>query len=350
MQPLDAHAVALADRQCPGRVRRLSAASSFWPTGLAVLYPHPGDSLPLWQVAVAALLLLAISAVAVVETEMPLPVGRLALVSGDAGAGDWVGPGRRAGDGRPLHVLAADRAVHCRGVGRGGVGRRSGGRWLPLAAAAVVVILAGVAWRQTGYWHDSVALWKQTLRCTSDNAVAQHNLGQALADRGDAGDLDEAIRHFSAAVGIIHDYADAHFGLGIALEKRGRLDEAINEYQVAVEIKPDFVRAENNLGVALAKRGRFDEAIAHYRRTLESDSANAEVHSDLAAALIKNGQTAEAMRHFAEAIRLKPQFAQGHFNFGLALARTGQTDAAIEQFQQRCGSSPTTPRPGRCSA
>ncbi len=308
---------------------------SFWPTGLAVLYPHPGDSLPLWQAAVAALLLLTISAVAVVWRRkrpyllvgwlwylgMLVPVIGLVQVGGQAMADRYMYLPQIG-----LCIAAAWGVAELAGVW--------GRRWLPLAAAAVVVILAGVAWRQTGYWHDSVALWKQTLRCTSDNAVAQHNLGQALADRGDAGDLDEAIRHFSAAVGIIHDYADAHFGLGIALEKRGRLDEAINEYQVAVEIKPDFVRAQNNLGVALAKRGRFDEAIAHYRRALESDSANAEVHSDLAAALIKNGQTAEAMRHFAEAIRLKPQFAQGHFNFGLALARTGQTDAAIEQFQQ----------------
>ncbi len=33
----------------------------FWPTRLAVLYPHPGDSLPAWEVIGAAAVLLSIT-------------------------------------------------------------------------------------------------------------------------------------------------------------------------------------------------------------------------------------------------------------------------------------------------
>ena len=51
--------------------------------------------------------------------EVSLCPGRLALVFGDAGVGDRGGAVRSRGDGRPLHLLAADRAVHCPGVGRG---------------------------------------------------------------------------------------------------------------------------------------------------------------------------------------------------------------------------------------
>ena len=52
---------------------------------------------------------------------VPVFARGLALVFGNAGAGDRVGAGRGAGDGRSLHVLAANRLVHCPGVG---VGRR----------------------------------------------------------------------------------------------------------------------------------------------------------------------------------------------------------------------------------
>ena len=48
-----------------------------------------------------------------------LPGGRVALVSGHVGAGDRVGAGGRAGDGRPLHLFTPDRAVAGGGLGSG---------------------------------------------------------------------------------------------------------------------------------------------------------------------------------------------------------------------------------------
>ncbi len=274
---------------------------SFWPTGLAVLYPHPGDSLPLWQAAVAALVLLGISALAVVWGQkrpyllvgwlwylgMLVPVSGLVQVGGQAMADRYMYLPQIG-----LCIAVAWGAAELAGVW-------GGQRWLPIAATAAVVILAGAACRQAGYWRDSVELWKRTLSRDCRNAVAQHNLGHALADRGRVGDVDEAMKHYRAAVGIVHNYAEAHFGYGVALENRDRIDEAIAEYQVATEIKPDFAQAQNNLGVALAKRGRFGEAVVHYRKALEDDSDYAEAHSNLAAALTKLGETAEAMQHFA---------------------------------------------------
>jgi tetratricopeptide (TPR) repeat protein len=306
---------------------------SVCPMGLAVLYPHPGDNLPIWRVALAALVLVGISA-AVLACRRKCPyllggwlwyLGMLVPVIGLVQVG-----------GQAM----ADRYMYLPQIGlciavTWGVTELAGSwgvrRWLPIPSVLVVLVLMGCAWRQTGYWRDNESLWNQTLRCTCRNAVAQHNLGQALAD---GGDIDGAMKHYRAALGIVHNYADAHFGFGVALERSGRIDEAIGEYQLATEIKPEFVQAQNNLGVALAKRGRIDEAVVHYRKALEDESDYAEAHSNLAAALIKLGETAEAMQHFRAAVRLKPEYAQGHYNFGFALAKEGQLDRAIEQFQE----------------
>ena len=93
----------------------------FYPADLAVLYPLPKGPPPAWEVVAAVAVLLAIStAVFVVKAEVPLLALRVALVSWDTGAGDRIGAGGRPGDGRPLHVFDADRALHGDCLGRRG--------------------------------------------------------------------------------------------------------------------------------------------------------------------------------------------------------------------------------------
>jgi len=49
---------------------------AFWPSKLAILYPHPGTLLPVWQVLLASLFLLSITALVMVGYRYRyLPVG-----------------------------------------------------------------------------------------------------------------------------------------------------------------------------------------------------------------------------------------------------------------------------------
>ncbi len=305
-----------------------------WPANLSPIYLRPQQCPPLWQTLGAAAILLTISAAAIARRRT-WPwffvgwfwfVGTLVPMIGLVPLG--------------THFMA-DRYTYVTQIGlyvavAWGVARTMSSwsrlRWLlPVASLLVVGILMGCAWRQTGYWRDSESLWRRTLASTSDNPVAQHNLGQCLADRGR---IDEAIGYYRTALEIMPDFSDAHYSLGVALEKRGEIDEAITHYQQAVSISPGLMQAQNNLGVALAKGGRIDEAIVHYRQALKTSPDYAEAHSNLAAALAKRGQTNEAMDHFREAVRLKPDYAQGHYNLGIVLVKRGMLDEAAEQFQE----------------
>ncbi len=70
----------------------------------------------------------------------PLRAGRLAVVRGDAGAGDRAAASRRSRAGRPLYVLAADRLVPCPDLGSGRtvpvLVRSSLARWRGIGAGA----------------------------------------------------------------------------------------------------------------------------------------------------------------------------------------------------------------------
>ncbi len=66
---------------------------AFWPSRLALIYPHPGTSLRTWEVLAALVLLLAVTALVLRERRQPVSTGGMVLVSGDHGAHDRTGAG-----------------------------------------------------------------------------------------------------------------------------------------------------------------------------------------------------------------------------------------------------------------
>ena len=58
------------------------------------------------------------------------------------------------------------------------------GLWLVVAAAAVLLALAFTTHRQIGYWQSNEDLWSHTLGVTTNNFVAEDNLGGALTLEG----------------------------------------------------------------------------------------------------------------------------------------------------------------------
>ena len=91
-------------------------AKTLWPAGLSPFYPL-GRTYRHWQVAGAALAVAGVTARrrARGAARPWLAVG-LALVARDAGAGDRPVPGRRPGDGGPLHLSPPHPALRCGGV------------------------------------------------------------------------------------------------------------------------------------------------------------------------------------------------------------------------------------------
>ncbi len=239
-----------------------------YPVGLAVLHPAPKGPPPAWETAGAVIVLLAISTAAfVLRRKCPyLLVGWLwylgtlvpviGLVrAGNEGMADRFTYLTQIG----LTVAIAWGAVHV-------VRSWPDCRWGIAAVAALVVAgLMGYASQQTQHWHDSETLWKHTLDCIPRNPIAENNLGNALAARGEFG---EAIKYYQKALEDKPDYPEAHYNLGLALAGRGQVDAAIKHYRRALDMDPDCLEAHFNLALALAGRGRFEEAIAHYRQAL----------------------------------------------------------------------------------
>jgi tetratricopeptide (TPR) repeat protein len=310
-----------------------------YPSGLAVLYPHLGNHLPVWKIAVSALALLVIS-MGVVAWRRRYPcfmagwlwyLGMLVPVIGFVQVGSQARADRytylpQIG----LYILLTWGAAElC----------RSWRHQRAVLGSAAAVILAGLmagAYVQTHYWKDSVSLWTHTLACTSKNPVAHTALGNALADQGK---LSDAIEQYKQALQIKPDYAEPYNYLGvahwnIALAGQGKLDVAVENFERALQIKPDYAEAHNNLGLALAGQGKLDKAVEHYERALQIKPVYADAHNNLALALAGQGRLDKAIEHYERALQINPGYVEAHFNWGLALARQGNVTGAKQCWRR----------------
>ncbi len=339
----------------------------FWPTDLAVFYPHPGYW-PLAKVLLAGVCLCGISALVFMKRRRHpyLLVGWLWFVGTLVPVIGLMQVGEQAMADRYTYIPSVGVLImSVWGVYELTRSWRHQVISLSLAGAVAIILCFGLTRKQLGYWQDSETLFRHALAVTQNNHIAHNNLGvasfkqdriaeaidqyqeairlkpddiEAHYNLGDAfyreGQMDEAIRQFQEAIRLKPDFAEAYYNLGNALHKQGQMDEAIRQYHEAIRLKPDLADVHNNLGIALKEKGQMDEAIHQYEEALRLKPDFAEACYNLGNALYKQGKVDEAVRQYQEALRLQPDDAKAHSNLGSALDKLGQTDEAIRQYQE----------------
>jgi tetratricopeptide (TPR) repeat protein len=239
-----------------------------WPQDLAVFYPHPGNSVPLWQLCGAALLLMGIS-IGLIRAGRRHPyfvvgwlwyLGSLVPViglvqSGDQGMADRFTYVPLIGLFIMITWGASELARtwhHQRMI-------------LAVTASMLLLALAICSALQTRHWKNDITLFTHALQVTENNFLAHNNLGSALASQGKN---EEGIYHFRETLRISPNHVEAHYNLGLALAKQGKLEEAKAHYSNALQLRPDYPEALNGLGVALARQGNLEEAIGLFTAAL----------------------------------------------------------------------------------
>ena len=288
-----------------------------WPEHLAIYYPHPGDTLPLWQPAAAALVLATISVLALraARRHPYLIVGWLWYLGTLVPVIGLVQIGGQAMADRYTYVPLVGLFLMIAWGGAELAARRSFLR-KPLAVLAVLIVTAlGLrSWWQLQFWRDSITLFEHTLQATSGNSLIHNNLGIALARQGR---VEEAVAHYREALTIDPVNLNSHINLGVALVDLGRLEEAVDRYSQALELRPDHPGVHNNLGNALALLGKLDEAAAEFNQALKLRPDYYEAHNNLGVVLAQQGRLSEASSYFMEALRINPSYVQAQKNLKL---------------------------------
>jgi Flp pilus assembly protein TadD len=290
-----------------------------WPHDLAVFYPHPGPSLPLWQVAGAVLSLLAITLLVLraVRSHPYLITGWLWYLGTLVPVIGIVQVGAHAMADRYTYVPLIGLSIVVAWGLPDMLARRPHRKAVlaPLTAGFLAVLMMYSLF-QVRCWKNSSTLFQHALDVTTNNWLAHNNMGMAVASEGDGAG---ALSHYQQSLRINPKNAEAHNNLGIALVQHKSPREAGLHFEAALHLKPDFAEAHYNLGGLLLTYGKLDDAVFHYHQAVKNEPDDPQIHNNMANALLRRGDVCEAISHYREALRLEPESAATLHNLEVAL-------------------------------
>ena len=317
------------------------AGKLLWPIELAVIYP-------LWEIDTGDLLgwLYLVAAAALAAA---LWLGRRRIGRGPlAGAlffAVTLGPVLGFVDyGYMQFSFVADRFQYLAGIGvlavligaaAHGVGKlpdwyRTGALGL---AAAVVVVLGTLTWRQAGVYRDEVTLFSHVVALNPVARDAHLNLGNALIE---AGRNEEGLAASRIAVEQRPESADAHSNLGLAQMNLERFEASGESLRRALEMDPRHKSALQNTAELHRKQGRHEEAVEAYQAVLARDRRYALAYAGMGDALFQLERYRAAIESLQQAVTLQPNLPMAgkmQVLMGRASREMGRLDAAEEHFR-----------------
>jgi tetratricopeptide (TPR) repeat protein len=303
-------------------------AKTVWPVGLNPMYPHPGFSIQLTHVLVAALLLAAITAGVAVTRRRYLVVGWLWFLGTLVPMMGLVQVGRQEMADRYAYIPCIGLFVMaCWGINDLLQNLQS------LRVPALV--LGGMALMglvlschgQVGYWQDNVTLWTHTLTVTENNYLAEDGIANALVLEGR---MNEAAAHFQNAVRINPDDPIGTLNLAAYQQLQGDYASAIAYGQSALRLTQNSrlrARALTNLGYAYYAEKQLDSSRESFKLALREMPESGQAWLGLGLVAQSQGDLSHAVEGYANAVRFDPSDL-GYILLAQSLEKQGLHDRA----------------------
>jgi tetratricopeptide (TPR) repeat protein len=332
---------------------------AFWPSRLAVFYPHP--DLSAWQPWAALLLLLAITGFVIQQRRQRYLavgwfwyLGTLVPMIGIVQVGEQAMADRYA----YLSFIGLFLMV-CWGVAELAEQRQLSPAWLAAPSVAVLLVLTVMTYRQLSYWSDNVTLWSRMMAISSGSYEVEENLAVALVDNGQA---EPAMQHFERVTALVPSSpglmgrelagyaAVAHLYLGAYDQQRGQPADAIAHYKKVLEMAQNFASqnvyanlpplltrmkaaALGNMGDAYYALHDFPDAKTSFEAALQLDPRSPRQWIGLGVVEQKSGDAGAAAQAFSRATEMQPS-AVGYLLLARALEQSGHKQEAQAARQQ----------------
>jgi protein O-mannosyl-transferase len=311
---------------------------ALWPSKLAALYPFPRNGVPAWEVAAAALLIVAISCAALFLTHKRYLafgwfwfLGTLVPVIG------LVQVGEQAMADRYAYIPFVGLFIALVwGLADWAANHKLAPRYLAAAVTIWTFALALSAHAQMKYWANTTDLWSHTLEVTGPNFVAEDNLGAELIKEGN---IEAARERFQTAININPKDPFSQLNIGVCDKKMGNVQSAAEHYQAALKlsVEPNLrLTAFSNLGSLYRMSHNYEASRANYEAALRINPENATPLIGLGLLAHTNGDAAGAVNYYSRGLALEPSDV-GYVLLARALEATGrksESSAALEQAKR----------------
>jgi Flp pilus assembly protein TadD len=306
---------------------------AFWPTHLALGYPHSEGSLPVARLVLCVVVLGLVSALAIAErTRRPyLLVGWLWFVGALVPVIGLVQSGSHGRADRYMYIPLMGISLAVAWLAAEWAGRvPRGPAVLAVLGTMAILALAGLTRRQVAYWTDDLALWSHSVEVEPRSAIAHNGLASALARKGD---LARAESEFREALRLKPDFMWVRITLATLLAQLGRAPEGALLLEEGFANAPP-TRFSFERGLLRARQGRGPEAADYYAQALAENPAHRAALYNWGNLLAAAGRFEEAAVKYAAAARLDPDDGDVANNFGMALVLQGRADAAVQGLSE----------------
>ena len=202
------------------------------------------------------------------------------------------------------------------------------------------LVRQGLQLHKAGRLAEAQALYGKVLDKQPSHAAANHLMGVALLQRGDAA---AAVTRLKRAVHVRGNDPEYLGNLGTALNAAGRPAEAVEVFDKALKLQPTNAGILNNRGMALRAIHRHDEGIASHRAACIAHPEEPTFHSNLGKALSELGDWRGAETAYRRALELAGNFPNaltGLTNTLLALQRKDEAVNTAAAFAERFPNEP----------
>lgn len=278
-------------------------AHTYWPVGLYIPYPHPGETRPAWHGLAAAALIAALTgALFALRRRRPLLLAAwlwFLVVSVPTLGLIQVG-----------FQSMADRYMYLPILGPLAIAvqliadtTRILSRPPRVRAGLLAAILAGLCvltWTQQAHWRDGYSLFSHAIAVRPDNVPARVQLAVVHLMASEPVLAEQQLR---LALEIDPASAQSWSNLGSALRMQGRKRDAENAFRRALELEPGAYAPALNLAALLGGAGKLDEGIALLERAVQSHEETGQGYMLLADFYVMRGETEKAQHARSEAAK-----------------------------------------------
>jgi len=313
-------------------------SKTIWPANLAVLYPHPGNTVPIFP-AICYLILLTSLFFACLYAFKKMPflfTGYLWFLIALLPVIGIIQVGSQS---------MADRYTYVPHIGLfwaivwgfASFTRAKKPFWGKTILTIVLICFVLKTYDQTRYWQNATKLFNQAIANTQNNYLIHCNLGVCAYENFKP---EEALIHFNNGLAIRPQFYTCRLNKAKCLLYLGRIDAAESEYQVVLEQSPENVGAQLGLAEIYKRRQQYQMALAHCQKALKASNEPEKIYAKIAQIFEKDQKYTQAAYYYHQAITINPLSAVNHYDYARMMVSLQKNHKAFSHFNQAIDLNP----------